>query len=44
MENDMLKYLKRLKIRANMPNYVVTFRDIENKTGFDFLSNLDKRI
>ena len=27
----------------NMPNYIVTIRDVENKTGLDFLSNLDKR-
>ena len=40
----MVEHLERLKIRANMPNYIVMFRDIKNKTGFDFLSNLDKRI
>jgi len=28
----------------NMPNYIVTIRDVENKTGLDFLSNLDKQI
>jgi hypothetical protein len=44
MENYMVEHLERLKIRANMPNYIVMFRDIKNKTGFDFLSNLDKRI
>jgi len=27
----------------NMPNYIVTIRDVENKTGLDFLSNLDKQ-
>jgi endonuclease G len=28
----------------NMPNYIVTIRDVENKTGLDFLSNLDKQV
>jgi endonuclease G len=25
---------------ADMPKYIVTIRDVENKTGLDFLSNL----
>ncbi|RII26343.1 MAG: DNA/RNA non-specific endonuclease [Geobacter sp.] len=29
---------------AEMPNYIVTIRDIEKKTGLDFLSNLDKDV
>jgi len=28
----------------NMPNYIVTIRDVEKKTGLDFLSNLDKQV
>ena len=27
----------------DMPKYIVTIRDVENKTGLDFLSNLDKQ-
>jgi endonuclease G len=29
---------------ADMPNYIVTIREIENKTGLDFLSNMDKHV
>lgn len=28
----------------DMPNYIVTIRDIESKTGLDFLSNLDQQV
>ena len=28
----------------NMPNYIVTIRDVENKTGLDFLSKLDRHV
>jgi endonuclease G len=28
----------------DMPNYIVTIRDIEKKTGLDFLSNIDKQV
>lgn len=28
----------------DMPNYIVTIRDIESKTGLDFLSNLDSQV
>jgi endonuclease G len=29
---------------ADMPKYIVTTRDVEKKTGLDFLSNLDKHV
>lgn len=29
---------------ADMPKYIVTIRDIEKKTGLDFLSNLDQDV
>ena len=29
---------------ADMPKYIVTIRDIEQKTGLDFLSNLDQQV
>jgi len=29
---------------ADMPKYIVTIRDIEKKTGLDFLSNLDQQV
>jgi endonuclease G len=28
----------------DMPNYIVTIRDVEKKTGLDFLSKLDKQV
>ncbi len=29
---------------SDMPNYIVTIRDVEAKTGLDFLSSLEKSI
>ena len=29
---------------VDMPTYIVTIRDIEKKTGLDFLSNLDQDV
>lgn len=29
---------------ADMPNYIVTIRDVEEKTGLNFLSNLDQHV
>lgn len=37
MPNDKLN-------SKNMPNYIVTIRDVENKTGLNFLSNFDKQV
>jgi len=28
----------------DMPNYIVTIRSVEQKTGLDFLSDLDKQV
>ena len=29
---------------ADMPKYIVTIREVESKTGFDFLSEIDQRV